>query len=73
METENTKKKKKKNEKKQWLVGQMSGDEKGKEAGDEIENINNNACETKKKKVQCQMADGSWMACVWTQKCRHVL
>ena len=32
-----------------WLVGQTSGSKKRKEAGDEIENINNNACEAKKK------------------------
>ena len=43
----------------QWLVGQMSGGEKRKEAGDEIENFNNIVCEMKKKTVQCQMGDGS--------------
>ena len=32
----------------QWLVRQTSGGEKRKEAGDETENINNNACKTKK-------------------------
>ena len=46
----------------QWLVGQTSGGEKRKEAGDEIENINNNACETKKRKFSAKWLTGrEWL------------
>ena len=46
----------------QWLVGQMSGGEKRKEAGDEIENINNNVCEMKKRKFNATCLTGrEWL------------
>ena len=46
----------------QWLVGQMSGGEKRKEAKDEIENINNNACETKKRKFNVKwLTSHEWL------------
>ena len=40
----------------------MSGSEKRKEAGDEIENINNNACKTKKSKFNAKWLTGrEWL------------
>ena len=46
----------------QWLVGQMSGGEKRKEAGDEIENSNNNACKTKERKFNAKWLMGrEWL------------
>ena len=45
----------------QWLVGQTSVGKKRKEAGDEIENINNNACERKKIKFSAKWL----MGCEW--------
>ena len=42
----------------QWLVGQTSGGENRKEAGDEIKNINNNACKTKNRKCTAKWLTG---------------
>ena len=44
------------------MVGQTSGGEKRKEAGDKIENINNNACKTKKRKFNAKWLTGrEWL------------